>query len=153
MTKKKRKAKKTATKKIAGKKPKRQGTKRKPKDAEQVHQDISTFVKSVALQITEAVASHAKTGQLAPAKYLLEMAGVYPKATDGTHATVEEDCLAKTLLDRLGPPAKVEAVSEAPLGEGSSLAIQSKIDSEAEPKVERDGLKCGVEAGLENVEG
>src|ERR1700722_9140206 len=146
MTKEKSKAKKTATNKIAKKKPKRQGTKRKPKDAEQVHQDISAFVKSVALEITEAVAGHAMTGELAPAKYLLEMAGVYPKATDGTQATVEEDCLAKTLLDRLGPPAKVEEPSAVSAGESVGEAAGSKVDWKVEP----DGLKGGeVGAGSE----
>jgi hypothetical protein len=47
------------------------------------------------------VAIEAKKGQLAPTKYLLELAGVFPSNTDGSAATDEEDCLAKTLLQRL----------------------------------------------------
>jgi hypothetical protein len=33
------------------------------------------------------------------------MAGVYPPSTDGNVSTTDEDCLAKTLLDRLNIPA------------------------------------------------
>jgi hypothetical protein len=43
-------------------------------------------------------------GMVAPYKFLLEMAGVFPQVEDGSQTSKEEDCLAKTLLDRLGIP-------------------------------------------------
>ena len=43
-------------------------------------------------------------GQLATVKYLLEAASIYPPSTDGSHATADEGCLAKTLLQRLNIP-------------------------------------------------
>jgi hypothetical protein len=50
------------------------------------------------------------------------------------------------LLDRLGPPAKVEEPSAVSAGESVGEAAGSKVDSKVEP----DGLKCGeVEAGSE----
>jgi hypothetical protein len=53
-----------------------------------------------------AVIGEGKKGQLATVKYLFEMAGVYPPLTDGSLATTDEDCLAKTLLNRLNIPDK-----------------------------------------------
>lgn len=95
------------TKKTAGKKSakKRSGHK-KGTDPAQVREEIAGIVKSGAINITAAVMDQAMHGELAPAKYLFEMAGVYPPASDGTQATEEEDCLAKTLLDRVGPAQK-----------------------------------------------
>jgi hypothetical protein len=98
--------KKTATKKKTAQK--------KLADAAQVHDDIAGMVRAEAREITGAVMGRAKLGQLAQAKYLFEMAGVYPAATDGSQTNAEEDCLAKTLLDRLRPaqrPATTEAES------------------------------------------
>lgn len=71
------------------------------------------MVKAEARDITSAVIAQAMNGELAPAKYLFEMAGVYPPATDGSQATTEEDCLAKTLLDRLGPERKPAVTEDA----------------------------------------
>ena len=112
---------KTAKKKTAKKKagPKKQG------DPAQVHKDISGLVRAGAREITSAVIAQAKNGELAPAKYLFEMAGVYPPATDGSQATPEEDCLAKTLLDRLGPERKPVATEEA-----ESVVVESADEDE-----------------------
>jgi hypothetical protein len=104
MTKKKAKGKKAG--KTGKKSAKRKSTPKKQADAAQVHQTISGMVKSGAKKITAAVMVQACHGDLAPAKYLLEMAGIFPRATDGSQATTEEDCLAKTLLDRLSAPRK-----------------------------------------------
>jgi hypothetical protein len=43
-------------------------------------------------------------GQLATVKYLLEAASIYTPSTDGSHATADEGCLAKTVLQRLNIP-------------------------------------------------
>jgi hypothetical protein len=111
MTKKKAKGKKAE--KTGKKSAKKKSAPKKQADAAQVHETIAGMVKSGARKITAAVMVQALQGDLAPAKYLLEMAGVYPPATDGTQATVEEDCLAKTLLDRLNAPRKTEEESAA----------------------------------------
>ncbi len=104
----KKKAKGKAAKKTA----KRKAAPKKQTDAAEVHKDISGMVKADAREITSAVIAQAKNGELAPAKYLFEMAGVYPPPTDGSQATPEEDCLAKTLLDRLGPERKAVVTEE-----------------------------------------
>jgi hypothetical protein len=79
---------------------------KKKLDPAQVREELAVLVKSEAKEITEAVMDQAMHGALAPAKYLLEMAGVFPPLNDGEQATEEEDCLAKTLLDRLNVSRK-----------------------------------------------
>jgi hypothetical protein len=122
----KKSAKKTTKKKTTSAKT----TTGKRTDPAQVRADIAGMVKSKARGITKAVMAQATNGCLARTKYLFEMAGIYPAATDGSQATQEEDCLAKTLLDRLTPPQKVEgegaAVSEdEPALEGSEVEEQA----------------------------
>jgi hypothetical protein len=124
MTKKKAKGK-AAKKKTATKKNQKQ------LDPAEVRQEIAGIVKSGAKEITEAVIVHAMQGELAPAKYLLEMAGVYPPVTDGSMSSSDEDCLAKTLLHRLNLP-------EEPI----------KQDEDDEPVV-IPARSSGSEAGLE----
>jgi hypothetical protein len=99
-----------------GPKAKKKSTTKKKKqlDATQVREDLAGIVKSGAKGITEAVMDQAMHGELAPAKYLLEMAGVYPPVNDGEQATEEEDCLAKTLLDRLNISRKASHDTEEP---------------------------------------
>jgi hypothetical protein len=75
-------------------------------DAAKVREDLAGMVKAAAKSITAAVVEQAQQGELAPAKYLLELAGVFPTTNEGEHATEEEDCLARTLLDRLNIPRK-----------------------------------------------
>jgi hypothetical protein len=72
----------------------------------EVRKEIAQMVDSQAALMAAAVIGEGKKGQLAPVKYLFEMAGVYPALTDGSQATTDEDCLAKTLLDRLNIPDK-----------------------------------------------
>jgi len=103
--------KKTAKKgKVTGKKSakKRSGVRRKREElhAAEVRRDISKLVESHAEKMAQAVIGEGEKGQLAPVKYLFEMAGVYPPSADGSLPSTEEDCLAKTLLDRLNIPDK-----------------------------------------------
>jgi hypothetical protein len=109
----KKKAKRKITKKKAAKMntPKMPRT-RKQASPSEVRNDIAKIVGFGAMKITRAVMSQAMTGQLAPAKYLFEVAGVYPPMTDGSHATADEDCLAKTLLRRLDIPDKPIVLDE-----------------------------------------
>jgi hypothetical protein len=99
--------KKKGTGKAVGKKSakKRNAAKgKKELSAAEVRNDISRRVKSRAAGMAEAVMDEGDKGQLAPMKYLFEMANIFPPANDGSEASKDEDCLAKTLLDRLKLP-------------------------------------------------
>jgi hypothetical protein len=89
---------------VAKKSAKGHSAHKKQADPAQASEEIAGIVKSGARDITAAVMDQAMHGELAAAKYVFVVAGVYPPAGDGTQTTEEEDCLAKTLLDRLRPP-------------------------------------------------
>jgi hypothetical protein len=93
---------KTTTKKTAKKKSSPRG--KRERNPLAVHDDIAKIVEQGAKEITKAVMEQAKAGQLGPAKYLLEMAEIYPLATDGSFSTADEESLAATLLRRLDIP-------------------------------------------------
>ena len=86
-----------------------------------------------------AVISVGEQGQLAPVKYLFEMAHIYPEPMDGSESTREEDCLAKTLLERLDLPTE-------PIGRDEDdelMVIPARVGQELEssgevPKGEED---------------
>jgi len=121
-----------ATAEPAAKKNVRKKTPRKKQiDPAQVREELAGIVKSEAKTITEAVMDQAMHGELAPAKYLLEMAGVYPPTGEGERAAEEEDCLAKTLLDRLNLPRKpVQENEESPSGAGDAVKDAEQVKSE-----------------------
>jgi hypothetical protein len=103
MIKKRAKSKATNTKKAkksAGKKRKRE------LNPGEVRKEISRLVESEANEMAQAVIGEGKKGQLATVKYLFEMASIFPEATDGSQATENEDCLARTLLNRLDLPTE-----------------------------------------------
>jgi len=123
--------KKKAKKKAAAKKPagkpvrKKCRAKEKPEtNPAEVRKEISKLVTEAASKVAEAVIDVAKTGQLAPAKYLFEVANIFPPAANGEQATTEEDCLAKILLSRI-EPAKKEEGSEGNDPEGNGGAVQN----------------------------
>lgn len=103
----------------------------------EVRKDISKVVQSGAKRILKAVMEQAGTGQLAPAKYLFEVAGIYPALTDGTFATEDEDCLAKTLMNRLNLPDKPIPLddedemgnTESPAAEGNAAPTETQPES------------------------
>ncbi len=72
-------------------------------DPAEVRKDIAQMVDSQATAMAQAVIDGEK-GQLATVKYLFEVAEIYPPATDGSHTSADEECLAKTLLNRLNIP-------------------------------------------------
>lgn len=85
-------------------KPAKRTRSRKPKkaaDIAEVRKEITGLVAEAAPALTVAVVEEGRKGQLAPVKYLFEMAGLYPPA-GGVQEKPEEAALAKTLLDRLG---------------------------------------------------
>ena len=85
-------------------KPAKRTRSRKPKkaaDIAEVRKEITGLVAEAAQALTVAVVEEGRKGQLAPVKYLFEMAGLYPPP-GGVQEKPEEAALAKTLLDRLG---------------------------------------------------
>jgi hypothetical protein len=132
MTKKKEKGK-TAAKKTGKTKKKSAETRprvKKHANPGEVRNDIAKIVESGAKKIAQAVMSQALTGQLAPAKFLFEVAKIYPEVADGSQATAEEDCLAKTLLHRLNLP-------EEPIGRDEEG--ESESAGKAAGVIEKDG--------------
>ena len=81
-------------------------TRKLPNPAE-MRQSVTDMVGSEMKNITRAVVEEAKKGQLATVKYLFEVSGVYPAATEQSQARPEEgETLARLLLTRLGLPAE-----------------------------------------------
>lgn len=77
---------------------------KEPVDMARVRKDISNMMGNSATEIAAGMIKAALAGELAPAKYLFEMAGLYP-ATEETEATnPQEDSLAHILLKRMGLP-------------------------------------------------
>lgn len=125
MTKKKAKGK-TAAKKTGKKKSSsRMPRVKKQANPAEVRNDIAKIVEAGAKKIAKAVMSQALTGQLAPAKYLFEVAKIYPESTDGSQASAEEDCLAKTLLHRLNLPEEPIARDEEDESESAKKPVAS----------------------------
>ena len=92
--------------------------------------------------MTQAVIDEGKKGQLATVKYLFEMAEIYPESTDGSQATVDEDCLARTLLHRLNLPEEPIARDEE--DDHVEAAIPQKVAAESAE---------GKTGGTESVDG
>ena len=116
---------------------------KKQVDPVEVRKDIAKIVGSGAKKVAKAVMEEAMKGQLAPAKYMFEVAGVYPPVTDGEQATEEEDCLAKTLLARLNIPKKpVQEEEDEPAATGH-------VDEEK--KSEQASDKAGSEKAESDV--
>jgi hypothetical protein len=84
-------------------------------DIVKVRESIANLVGASAELIATRVIEVAKSGQLAPAKYLFEMAGLYP-ATEETAAKPQGDSLAHTLLRRMGLPTEPGSCEERPAG-------------------------------------
>ena len=117
---------KKAKSKRVSKKGKRAATRREPgkhMDPAKVRQDIAGIVKARARAITKAVVEKASHGELAPARYLLEMAGVYPP--DGSVAPESEESLAQTLLKKLGIPD--DPVIHEMYEKGEDIVIPSRL--------------------------
>jgi hypothetical protein len=103
MIKKKAKRKTAAKKSVKKKRPAKGAKELNPAE---VRKEVSQMVQAEATEMAAAVIGEGRKGQLAPVKYLFEMANIFPPAPDGEQATEEEDCLAKMLLAKLNAPAK-----------------------------------------------
>jgi len=117
--------KKTKKNKKAGKKTGKKKGEAKAKaetNPAEVRKEVSELVKAHATEMAQAVIGEGNKGQLAPVKYLFEVASIFPPVDDGTQATTEEDCLAKILIDRLRLAA---APGEKDCGAGENAAEEA----------------------------
>ena len=88
--------------------------KKKGKDVVEVRESINELVMDSAVAIAAGVIEVAKTGQLAPAKYLFEAAGIYPVMEQMAMRPIETS-LAHTLLTRMGLPLEPVIYGEDPV--------------------------------------
>ncbi|MFZ1005301.1 MAG: hypothetical protein WAN65_00585 [Candidatus Sulfotelmatobacter sp.] len=77
---------------------------KEPVDIARVRKDISNMVGDSATEIAAGMIDAALAGELAPAKYLFEMAGLYPAMEKTEAANPEEESLAHVLLKKMGLP-------------------------------------------------
>ncbi len=145
MIKKKAKKKSKATKKKkVGKK--KSGVKRKKKELNpaEVRKEVSRIIEAHAGKLAGAVVNEGEKGQLGPVKFLFEMANIYPPQADGSQASAEEQCLAETLLDRLGLP-KTPVVADE-LAKEDTVLIPAGIKEEEEQEEQQDVFDEEAEA-------
>jgi hypothetical protein len=102
---------------------------KKTVDLVEVRKDITNIVGNEAADMAQAVVDEALKGQLAPVRYLFEVAGLYPVAGEAAEARPEEDSLARTLLRRLGLPEDPVIVRE---DESTILALPAPRTTESE---------------------
>jgi len=136
--------------KTTGKKKSNKSTKprlKKETNPADVRKQVSRIVEAEAVGMTRAVVDEAKKGQLAPVRYLFEMANIFPTQTDPEKATEEEDCLAKILLSRIEAPAKPESNDEDELE-----AAETGTEGEAKkPAASATVSESGEDAKKETV--
>jgi hypothetical protein len=123
---------------------------KKPVDMVKVRENINDLVTDSAEDIATEVIKVAKTGQLASAKYLFEVVGLYP-ATEETKAKPQEDSLALTLLRRMGLPTEPVICEEdpAPAVLASDAKAPARGTAEEYLEVEREEEHAAVPAESE----
>jgi len=135
--------------KAARKPASKKGTSKRSPDVTKVRRELAGMVKSRAKKITTAVLGHAVKGELAPTKYLFEIAGLFPASTDGSLSTANEDCLAKTLLDRLNIPDEPVVADQEdednvtrPAKPVRTVEAESRGEESGESGEEKDSVKA-----------
>ena len=109
--------KKASAKKSTNKKASAKSKSRKPVDMQALRESIANLVGVETLNICNALAEEAKKGELAPARFLFEMSGLYSVSAsvgdqDSDADGEDGEDLAKVLLQRLALPV------EQPEGDG-----------------------------------
>jgi hypothetical protein len=108
-----------------------------------VRKDITNIVGNEATTLTRAVMAEGRKGQLAPVKYLFEVAGLYP-ASEESQTKPEEASLARTLLHRLGLPEDPVSTSEdvAPMKLNLAVDRATKTAEAAEKESDEQDLRA-----------
>jgi hypothetical protein len=104
-------------------------------DVVELRESINELVKESAKAIAIGVIEVAKSGQLAPAKYLFEAAGIYP-VTEQMAMRPIETSLAHTLLTRMGLPLEPVICDEDPFPAGLTSDAKVAIGTAREMVVE-----------------
>jgi hypothetical protein len=153
MTKKKAKARtKSRTAATTAAKKKSSGKGKKELNPADVRKDIAQMVDEQATLMAQAVIDEGKKGQLATVKYLFEVAKIFPEATDGSQASADEECLAKTLMRRLDMPDEPIARDEedAPVktatAEKKAEAVDGDEDEEKDPSADAEASEGSKDA-------
>jgi len=121
---------KPSAKKRAGKKASAKSKSRKPVDMQAIRETIANLVGAEAVDICAALAEEARKGELAPAKFLFEMSGLYPASAASNDAEEldqdQEDGsdLARVLLRRLALPGE-KAEEDGELAAGNEFVGNS----------------------------
>jgi hypothetical protein len=144
-------ASKAEAKKKRAKKASANRAKKKETNSADVRKRVSKMVKSKAMAMTKSVIGQTQKGvtkdlQLATVKYLFEMAEIYPPQADQDAASADEDCLAKTLLNRLNIPDEPIRRDE----EEDAVSTQKASAGESESK---DSVVKENEEGIEPAQG
>jgi hypothetical protein len=108
----------------------------KPANLAEVRQEITNLVSGEAANMARAVMDEGKKGQLAPVKYMFEMAGLYPAAEGTETAKPEQESLANLLLNKLGIPLEPVVVDEDEVWVNMK-PVGSKPDLEDEAQEEK----------------
>ena len=121
----------------------------------EVRKDISKLVEEHAEKLAQAVIGEGEKGQLAPVKFLFEMANIFPPPADGSVASAEEESLAETLLDRLGIPASPVVADEYEKDEFVTIAAKKVADEKKDDAddVKPENAKSGEEESAEILAG
>jgi hypothetical protein len=146
MNKKAKKSKPTAKK--AAKK-KGASSQKKELNPAEVRKDISMLVEVDAKEMAQAVIVEGKKGQLAPVKYLFEMAHIFPPASDEGQATTHEDSLAQTLLQRLNLPDTPMVADQDDADDGDTMVIPAKVAESKQEKSAEENTGIREERGEE----
>jgi hypothetical protein len=125
--------KKASARKSAHKKASTKSRSRKPVDLQAVRETIANLVGAEAVVICTALAEEARKGELAPAKFLFEMIGLYPMSAAAAGEDEELDAdgedgedLARVLLQRLKLPV------EHPEEDGELAAVNVPMSDSVE---------------------
>jgi hypothetical protein len=125
----------------------------KPVDLVEVRKDVTNIVGNEAIILTQAVVEEAKKGQLAPVKYLFEMAGIYPAPVESSAVKPEENSLARTLMHRLGLPEEFPIPSGDDMPEAQIPRAGKKraaAESDAEDNEGTESQTAGAEVANED---
>ena len=125
--------KKASARKSAHKKASTKSRSRKPVDLQSVRETIANLMGAEAGVICTALAEEARKGELAPAKFLFEMIGLYPVSAADAGEDEELDAdgedgedLARVLLQRLKLPV------EQPEEDGALAAANVPVSDSVE---------------------